>query len=222
MDVDPRIIMGEDAACVYPCLLNAGSIFILHKCLYHYRQSAFSMIKSSKGKISERQRYQILYQFVAKKLKGYSHIYDLTGQWKEFLLFLMVPRSVYLYPGIGDLDYLFPFPSVKKGSRVIVYGMGTYGQFLYNYLKETNYCQVIAASDQNYQELQKQGLPVISPEHISAYEYDAVVVASCFSKVTNAIYRTLSLSLPVEKIHVIDVNLIRSKKTMGAFGLEEY
>ncbi len=220
MDVDSRILMGEDAACVYPCVVDAESICILDDCLYHYRQSAASAIKSNRGKISERQRYQILFQSVAEKLKARQHLYDFQDQWKEFLLFLMVPRSVYLYQGIENLDFLFPFPGVKKGSRVIVYGMGTYGQFLYRYLKETAFCQVVAAADRNYQELLKQGLPVIAPEEISKYQYDAIVVASCFAKTTSAIYRDLSSILPKEKIHVIDVPLIRDRETMKAFGLE--
>ena len=77
--VDERLTMGEDAACSYPCILNAKSIFVLHKCLYHYRQTAFSMIKQSADKQLERKRFQILYQTVNEQFRKFQHIYDLRS-----------------------------------------------------------------------------------------------------------------------------------------------
>lgn len=38
----------------------------------------------------------------------------LRAQWIEYMLFLMVPRADSLYEGMEKLDYLFPFPGVKK------------------------------------------------------------------------------------------------------------
>lgn len=219
MSVDDRITMGEDAACTYPCLLNADSIYVLRECLYYYRQSAFSMVKSNPDAELERLRFQILYSSVADELKKHTHIYDLRGQWLEYLLFLMVPRADSLYRGIEALDYLFPFPGVKKGDRIIIYGAGTYGQRLYSYLDRTGFCSVEALADRNYIELDKQGIPAVSPEKISDFHYDAIVIASSFAKTRNAIYRDLTSVFPKDKVHVMDENLIKSKDTLKAFGL---
>lgn len=219
MSVDDNITMGEDAACVYPCLLNVDSVYVLRECLYHYRQSVSSMVKSCTDKSLERFRFQVLYKSVADTLKKYEDIYDMSYQWQEYLLFLMVPRADSLYCGIEDLDYLFPFPKVKKGSKVIIYGAGTYGQRLYSYLKKTNFCSVVALVDRNYIELNKQGVPAVSPEKISDYNYDAIVIASSFAKTRNAIYRDLIDIFPKEKVHVMDEDLIKSESTLKAFGL---
>lgn len=219
MSVDDRITMGDDAACVYPCLLNADSIYVLRECLYHYRQSASSMVKRNPDVELERLRFQILYRSVADELKRYTHIYDMSGQWLEYLLFLMVPRADSLYRGIEALDYLFPFPDVKKGSRIIIYGAGTYGQRLHNYLDRTGFCSVEALVDRNYIELNKQGIPAVSPEKISGYNYDAIVIASSFAKTRNTIYRDLIAVFPKEKVHVMDESLIKSKDTLKAFSL---
>ena len=46
LNVDPAITIGEDCACMAPCLLEAQSIFIMEECMYHYRQNPKSMTKN--------------------------------------------------------------------------------------------------------------------------------------------------------------------------------
>lgn len=219
MAVDDRVTFGEDAACTYPALLNADSIYILHECLYHYRQSINSMVKQNAGIELQRKRFEILYHSVNMSFEKYKDIYDMREQWKEHMLFVMVPRADVLYEGFEKLDYLFPFKNVRKGSNIILYGMGTYGQLLYKFIKERNFCNIIACVDKNYVELSKQGLPVISPDDIGKYDYDAIVVAISFAKVRDTIYKDLSQKYPSEKIHLIDENLIKSDESLRRFGL---
>lgn len=222
MAVDERLTMGEDAACVYPCLLNVDSIYILRECLYHYRQTVSSMVKKISDTALERQRFRILYQSVLNSLYTYRNVYDLCEQWRNYLLFLMTPRAGDLYLGMEELDYLFPFPGVKKGSRIILYGMGTYGQHLYKFLKRTVFCKVIACVDKNYIELTKQGLLVEDPDKIGLYKYDAIVIANSFAKSYKAIYMYLAERYPAEKVHIIDEKLIKSDETLRAFNLVEH
>ena len=217
--VDDRLTMGEDAACVYPCLLQADSIYILHECLYHYRQTNSSMVKKISDASLERQRFEILYRTVLNHLYQYKNVYDVSEQWRDYLLFLMIPRAGSLYSKMEELDYLFPFPGVEKGSQIILYGMGTYGQFLYRYLEQTHFCKVVAVADCNYDKLQGLGITIISPKSIDKYEYDSIVVAASFYKVRMSIYRELSTQYPKEKIHIMDEEIIRKEETMRAFGL---
>ena len=219
MAVDDALVMGEDAACTYPALLNADSIYVLHECLYHYRQNAASIVHQGMDCGSERQRFRILHDTVRDSLEKYKDIYDLTGQWKEYLLFLMTPRADVLYKDMEKLDYLFPFPGVKRGSRIVLYGMGTYGQRLYKYLEKTHFCKVVACADRNYAELSKQGLPAVSPEKIAQYDYDSIVVASSFAGSRAGIYHILERLAPPEKVHLMDVSLIKSRESLKAFGL---
>lgn len=221
MDVDERIMMGEDAACVYPCLLNVDSIYIIGKCLYHYRQSLTSMVRQKNQANLERKRFSVLYHSVMKFFEKNRNIYDLTEQWKLYVLFLMTPRADTLYYGMDKLDYLFPFPKVQRGSRIILYGMGTYGQRLYHFLKETEFCQVVLLVDKNYLELRKQGFPVEAVEKIEECEYDAIVIASSFANTRRKIYEDLTARFIKEKVHVMDEELIKSEETLKAFGLYE-
>jgi len=219
MAVDNRLTMGEDAACTYPALLNANSIYIMNECLYHYRQTGTSMVKQNVDVDLQRERFSILYNSVIDSFAKYRDIYDLRTQWLQYLLFLMVPRAGTLYRGIQELDYLFPFPKVKKGSKVIIYGMGTYGQYLYKYLNTTGFCDVLTCIDKNYVQLKKQGFPVESIDKICEYDYEAILIASSFKRTREAIYSELSKKYNENRIHIMDEDLVMSDTTLKSFGL---
>lgn len=219
MNVDDSIIMGDDAACVYPCLLCADSIYVVGECLYHYRQTTVSAIKQVRCGEEERRKYQILFESVNRFFADHACTYDLRKQWAQYLTFLMVPRSDCLYQGFDKLDYLFPFPKVKRGSGIVLYCAGTYGQILYQYLQRTQFCKVTAWVDQNYPELGRQGLPVENPKVIADREYDAIVIANMFSASREEILRNLKTDYPDSKIYGIDESWIMTKDTMKAFGL---
>lgn len=221
MEVDERICMGEDAVCVYPCLLNTESIYILEECLYHYRQTAFSMIKKVEDRKVERERFRVLYQEGKEKFALYQSIYDCRKQWEMYGLFLMVPRADRLYQGFTELDYLFPYPKVKKGMRIALYGAGTYGQRLYRYLKESDFCKVEIWVDRNFLELQRLGLKVMPPDAIKADAVDQIVVAVMFDKPRKELYQALTEKYGQEKISVIDEECMFSPAAKQAFGMED-
>ena len=43
MKVDPEITMGEDRACLIPCVYHSNSMYLLDDCLYHYRYNPQSI-----------------------------------------------------------------------------------------------------------------------------------------------------------------------------------
>ncbi|MBQ6589706.1 MAG: glycosyltransferase [Butyrivibrio sp.] len=221
MNEDDRIVMGEDAAGVYPCLLSAESIYIMQDCLYHYRQSSNSMVKKKVADYeSERLRFKVLYQSVNEIFsKAADNL--LADQWLLYVLFLMIPRADVLYAGIEKLDYLFPFPEVKRGERVIIYGAGLYGTRLYRYLKDTGFCDVVAIADRDYARLKDDDMNVISPEEIDDHIYDAVVVASSYQHTRDAIIADLNQKLKCNRIYGFDMDEVLSERTRVAFGLNQ-
>lgn len=221
MAVDERICMGEDAACTYPALLNAHSIYVMSKCLYHYRQTTGSMVKNIQNYEKEREQFGVLFSSVNHIFEKYSGIFDLREQWLKYVLFLMIPRADGLYKNYDTLDYLFPFKEVYKGSNIILYGTGTYGQRLYNYLKRTRFCNVVLWLDRNYTELQKMGLAVNNPIALNHVDCDIVLIANTYEKSRNELFAELTKKYPEKKIYMMDVELIFSEETKKAFGLEK-
>ena len=49
LSVDDSIVMGEDYACVKPCIFLANSIAVVNKCLYGYRFNPKSITKNKKA-----------------------------------------------------------------------------------------------------------------------------------------------------------------------------
>ena len=219
--VDNRITMGEDAACTYPCLLNADSIYIIHQCLYHYRQTTSSMVKKVQSNEIERERFCVLYQSMNKCFERYTGIFDVREQWKKYVLFLMLPRADTLYKDFENLEYLFPFYQVKKGSSIILYGAGTYGQRLYKYLKKSRFCSVSAWVDRNYIQLSEMGLEVVNPLVIPQKKCNVIVIANTYKKSRTLLYQELCEKYPEKRIYTIDEKCIFTQETMRAFGLME-
>ena len=220
-EVDERITMGEDAACIYPCLLSCGSIYVMHECLYHYRQVLTSMVRQIGDPVLERVQYKIMYQYTKGKLIGLRNIYDCIEQWDEYVLFLMFQRADTLYKGIDKLDFLFPYPNIKRGERILLYGDGTYGQRLYHYIRKTNFCKIVGWADRNYEELRKLGLKVDSPGIIPEIEYDHIAIAITYAKARQDAYKELSSKYGKNKLAVIDIDLIMSGESKTALGLYE-
>lgn len=220
MAVDERIVMGEDAACTYPCLLHVEAIYVMRKCLYHYRQTTVSMVKKIQNYEREREQFRVLYQTVNKSLEHYIHIYDLREQWLKYVLFLMIPRSDGLYRGYEELEFLFPFSGVKKGTNIILYGAGTYGQRLYQFLERTGFCHVTVWVDRNFRQFRRMGLPVDNPALISGGVKDAIVIANTYERSRNELYQELLKKYPEKQIHKMDETVIFSEDSMRAYGVE--
>lgn len=218
-DVDIRITMGDDALCIYPYLLKANSIYILDECLYHYRQTPTSMVHQQGDSAKERERFQLLYHEGNRLFKKYADIYDLREQWKEYVLFLMLPRADILYENMEQLPYLYPYPHVKKGSRIILYGAGLYGQRLYSWIQRTGFCEVVALVDRNWEELRRQGIPAEAPDMIETLQYEHIVITCSFARTRKAIYDYLKQKVSEDKIQVMDEELVMSIATMKAFGI---
>ena len=219
MDVPNEIRMGEDAACIYPMLLQINSIFVSDECFYHYRQTGDSMIKTTKSKSIEQREFYLLYKNGNEKFSRLSHVYDVRSQWLYYMLFMMIPRADHLYNGYEELPYLFPYSNAKKGMAVAIYGAGMFGRRLYSYLKKSGVCDVVAWFDRNYSELQEEGLCVISPEELPNYKFDIILIANMFANARKQIYEAILKKCPKATIGVIEDTFITEKETLKAFGL---
>lgn len=216
--VDERITMGEDAVCVYPCLLQAQSIYVMHECLYHYRQTTGSMIKSVSDRGRAREQFRFLYETAWEQLKGYPASYNLREQWLMYMLTIMIPRAGVLYNGMDNLDFLFPFSEVGRGSKIVLYGAGTFGQYLHRYLYESGFCKVILWVDKRWGEYKGMGLEVSAPETIQNSVYDYIVVA-IMGNVRMAVKEELSAKYGEDRVAILDGQVVMSDETFEAFGL---
>lgn len=212
---DERIVLGEDTAAVFPALFRASSIYVLQRSYYHYIQKRQSMVKKIGAPDMEREQYAALYDSVKGQIPQ-----NVRGGWTAHMLFLMVQRADTLYAGWEKLDYLFPFPYVRRGTRIVLYGGGTYGQRLYQAIQRTGIVTVVGWADRNAAALREIGLTVNPPESIAGMEADDIVVAISLGRAREGARQDLARRFPEKRVHVWDVPLIFSEETRQAFRLD--
>ena len=108
------------------------------------------------------------------------------------------------------MKFLFPFKSVKRDSRIIIYGAGMSGQTYLRQVMLTKYCEIVCMIDRDAELYQMLPVRVATVDIIGELDYDVVVVANENEKTAKAIMRMLQeqYHVPIEKI-VYDIQYIQ-------------
>lgn len=85
LPVDERIRMGEDAAFIYPCMLDSQSITCVKTPTYHYRITEQSMSNA----YDERLKDIILLPYKRLKEKNIDSNFDISSQLNYYLLYMV-------------------------------------------------------------------------------------------------------------------------------------
>lgn len=169
------IRVGEDVACAYPAILEANSIYILDKCLYHYikyRTTSLLHLKDSEcfTRIYSMQDYlsDVFSKIefpnnMMEQLSGYlwGQIEGSVG--KEFQVRNPYRRS---------FSYPLPYKVISRNARIILYGAGRMGKDYWHQLQYSKYCNVVAWTDKNW-----KAYGIDSTECIRKDDYDYIVIA---------------------------------------------
>lgn len=196
MQADERIYAGEDAAVVYPSVLEADSICVTQICGYHYVQHQGSMTKTHND--DELDRFYILADYLEQVFRQKDPSGSLLmqlGMYKKYFLFL---RSMHVF----DEAVLLPYGGVPARSRVVIYGAGVLGQRMHQYLAGCG-TQIVLWADRNYADYRRRGMQVDAPESIRQHagQYDYVLIANTAESTADAIRTDLiRLGVPEGKI----------------------
>jgi glycosyltransferase involved in cell wall biosynthesis len=219
MKVDDRIFIAEDAACTYPTLLDAKRIYISNTHHYHYRQRFDSMVKNRSQGILGIDKLQIMYNYLKERFLASPYKDNLMAQLEKFLLSLLVVRGIPKQTSGRDVNNLFPFGNVAEGSNVIIYGLGTFGQHLYQRVKMDSKYEIVAAVDNNYHLMQNVGFPVLGLEALSDTTYDYVLITFVNEEIARQKSEEISgYGVPAHKILRLDKSIVQNPKTV----LEDY
>ena len=200
--VDDKIFIGEDAACLYPCILKAKKIQIVDDANYFYRQRIGSMIKSPDK--YEEKKISRFYEYLKNFFTNSKYRKKLINQLNYFTLSLLTVRSSFVPSNFVISGKFYPFDNVYNGEKVILYGAGTFGQILYSRIVNSNELDLITWVDDIYYEYRKMGLNVNPPEQIHKLDYDKILLAYIDEEVSNKIKKNLIASgISSNKIGVV-------------------
>ena len=189
MNVDERIVTGEDVACTYPALLKAESLCVIEKCHYHYVQRAGSMLKTIDNFEDENIRLQVLSDYLGIVFKNSEYKDVLIPQLDDYMRGIRLIRGD-SYCRMGKCCY--PFNGFSKDKRVGIYSAGTFGQNLFARMKAKKCCQIVGVYDPDYAQYQQQGLDVKAVNEINADDFDLLIIASLNGQFINESIRCLS------------------------------
>ncbi len=107
------------------------------------------------------------------------------------------------------IDFLFPYTKVKKGSKILIYGVGKYGKQVYRVVENSTDYEVVGMADKNWKLYKEKGLDVIAPEDILSLNYDYIIIAIIYANIKNQVKKyLLELGIDADKIAEIDLNVL--------------
>lgn len=220
--VEAGIGLGEDVCVTFPYLLHASSLVIIEKPLYHYVQHGGSMMHKRLG-VEDMAHFRQIYQLVGDSIPASLHPAGLQRQLRQYILTcILIPRSPWLLPEMGKLPYLFPFRDVPQGSRVIIYGAGTFGQALHDFLACTSFATCVLWLDARAALLRDEGMEVASLQEVSAWpEHDYILVPIMNAHTAGAVRRDLLASgAEPDKIRCLEEAFVSSDEVWEMFEME--
>lgn len=204
MQVPDDILIGEDVACVYPCLLEAETICVVDDCFYHYRQREGSMLGTKDRKYYD--RVSVLQRYLYARCRNTEYWNILEKQIDIYIMDMILNGARHLYglksaPEICS-QFLFPFHRIKRGSRIALYGAGNVGQKFFRQIEHCGYCQIVCWADRDAQKFENTVWRVSPPCILEKGGFDYVVVCAADEELASVIKREL-MEMGIEKSRLV-------------------
>lgn len=208
--VDDGITIGEDAAVVYPLLIECEKVVITDNVDYHYRQREDSMLKKSKLFNEEIKGLKLLYNYLMGFALKQKSEYFLVRQVEDYILSMCLMRSGCLE--IHD-ELILPFEKDFRSKDIAIYSAGTFGQQLVNRIKEHNYANIVSWVDVDYWEYRRCSLDVDDVSSLFKKEFDYVLLATISGKQANKIKNELVLH-GITEDKILSIKLSKDKSEL--------
>lgn len=196
----------EDYIFLMIAFLNANSFSSISYRGYHYRSNINSKTYTLKN---VKELLRPVYETVENAIDQSD--YDRKNLRKKNKLFMFHTLMLKEYKEIIKLEhnFLFPFPKITKGSKVLIYGAGQLGKQIYSVIKDSTDYKISGIADKNWKLYKEQGIDVISPEKIFEREFDYVIIAITYVNVKEQVKKSLiEWGIPADKFAEVDINLM--------------
>lgn len=211
--VSDRITYGEDAACVYPSILHASSVYVSNLPLYHYRIRRDSIVHGSHIEI---ENFLYLYQDLKRYFDLHSQQKMLNRQLRYFMWQALLLKE---YAEIDSQMTLFPFPKVREGMKVAVYGAGLFGQMVMQYCLDLPAVSVSGWFDREYAMYNMQGISVDDPKAALGADFDVMVIAILNTTIAGQVRDWyVHLDMEAERIDCVSLDVL--ERSGLPFGME--
>lgn len=194
MDVPNEINVGEDAACLYPLLLDVKKIVLVNDSYYHYVMRENSIMGVNDG--NELDRYRIMYKYLKSKFEMYlEYKKDLFVQLKYLMVYTLLLKEISLLQ--SKENPIFPYRNIGLYSKVIVYGKGRFGKEFVDYFRNRNLLNILLwVESDEIEDCRK---------YILNEKYDYIIIAVLVKEMADHIkYNLENMGVDLKKIKCID------------------
>ena len=170
---------GEDAALIYPLMLETDSAAVLHNCFYYHRQRAketevtYPYIRDEKFF----NKLYALFEYLQKKFGESRHRDQLLLQLEHFYMRAIGLKQLYYAEYKESEPDIFPFWNIEKKAKIALYGAGNLGRKYYEQNQRYHFAEIVLWADQNYETLKMHNEQISSPDQLRSAEYDYVLIA---------------------------------------------
>ena len=204
-NVDERTKFAEDDLCVYAALLDANTVVVINKPIYHYCQRTESVTNKSDEEYFEKITlfYKQLKMVFDKEDESEVLLQKLNRYMVEFVL-RGLNRSFGFNLGVIVPFFIPPYKRLMSinARNIIVYGAGDVGKEYYYGLSRNGF-HISLWCDARWKELSNLGYDVFAPECIKNFEYDAILIATDSEKLMADIQKYLIDHIGVDKEKII-------------------
>lgn len=203
------ISMADDVVAIYLCLLESKNVYILEDEGYYYvmRESSITHQKNPAYLNSLFYAYKTIKQSLDSHNCGKEMYRRLVFSITKVLL-----ETDYQIVIKNSTAFLYPYPSVKAGNRVVIYAAGILGIRLIEGITNSQKYTVTGWVDRIVRDKTVHGFSPCAPENVLSMEYDNIIVALIDADVSMKV-RNFLLSMGVEesRIACMDAGVVSKK-----------
>ena len=223
-NVNDDITRSEDDVANFIFFMKARSVGIVYDSGYHYVRHPGSMSTIKNNEKKHIQSYKMAQDNVFYFIDGQNISKEEKKQFKTRFY-----KDTYygLMNGAGEYlcslseEYLFPYPDVVNGSRIIVYGLGAYGNAMVAFLEKSRRFILQGASDSRIKNTYNSD-EIIKGYTVTLYclldliklskdEYDYIIITVSRRNMVRQIEdKLVSLGIDYKKIAHMDNNLLNN------------
>lgn len=194
------IYLGEDAAILFPTMLEIESLFVMHQAFYYHRQRESREVAPYVRDSKYFEKLMVLHQYLKDRLQEKNVCDEWQTQLDLFIMKFIPLRKTYLEEVQELQEPVFPFSDMDKESKVVIYGAGRWGQEYVIQNQRFHFCQIVLWVDKNFDNFDKT-MEVRNPEDIKNVTFDYIIIAVQSVGIAREIKDELiSQGIPKEKI----------------------
>lgn len=196
-----NIYYGEDAAVLFPIMLDIKSLYVTHRVYYYHRQREQGNVAPYIRDDMCVEKLFSLYSYLKNNFDEYKNTVLFQKQLDLYFIRLLSLRKDFLENVNENNEVIFPIEDIIYGSKVIVYGAGNVGQAYIRQNEKYHFCEIVQWVDKNYFNFKRE-LNVMDPKEIKKIKFDFIIIAVQTAGVAREIQEEL-LSYGIEEKKII-------------------